>query len=266
MWTDMVLWTMGAVPGDATPRPKPTSSAAASVNKPANSRALVLAELGDQHRPFVDAARLWLSQFAAEHHFDLDYMENAKTLNATSLPKYQAVIQLNYPPYGWPPEATNAFREYIEKGQGGWVGLHHATLLGEFDGYAMWPWFSDFMGGIRFKNYIASFVSGNVQVEDRAHPVMRGLPESFRIAREEFYTYDRSPRPRVRVLASVDEQSYEPDSALKMGDHPVVWTNDRMAARNIYIFMGHGPDLFANKNYTALLRNSILWAAGKEVP
>jgi hypothetical protein len=25
MWTDLVLWAMGAIPGDATPRPKPTS-------------------------------------------------------------------------------------------------------------------------------------------------------------------------------------------------------------------------------------------------
>jgi type 1 glutamine amidotransferase len=35
------------------------------------------------------------------------------------------------------------------------------------------------------------------------------------------------------------------------------------AARNLYIFMGHGPDLLNNEAFTTLLRNAILWAAGK---
>ena len=34
----------------------------------------------------------------------------------------------------------------------------------------------------------------------------------------EWYTYDKSPRPNVRVLASVDEATYTPASDIKMGD------------------------------------------------
>ena len=48
-----------------------------------------------------------------------------------------------------------------------------------------------------------------------------------------------------------------------MGDHPVIWTNEHVPARNIYIFMGHGPDLLDNKAFTTMLRNAIVWAAGK---
>jgi type 1 glutamine amidotransferase len=91
---------------------------------------------------------------------------------------------------------------------------------------------------------------------------MKGLPEAFAIAKEEWYTYDRSPRANVRVLASVDESTYSPASAIRMGDHPVIWTNEHMAARNLYIFMGHGPWLLENQAYTTLLRNAILWASG----
>ena len=61
---------------------------------------------------------------------------------------YQVFIQLNYPPYNWNPTAMAAFTEYIEEGRGGWIGFHHASLLGEFDGFPIWPWFRDFMGGI----------------------------------------------------------------------------------------------------------------------
>ena len=134
--------------------------------------------------------------------------------------------------------------------------------LGEFDGYPMWPWFSDFMGGIRFKNYIANRVSGTVVVEDATHPATKGLPSTFVIGEEEWYTFDKDPRPNVHVLAHVDEASYQPPSDIKMGDHPVIWTNEKMKARNIYILMGHHPSLLKNNEYKILVHNAILWTAG----
>ena len=90
---------------------------------------------------------------------------------------------------------------------------------------------------------------------------MKGVPDSFMVQKEEWYTYDKSPRPRVHVIASVDESSYRPDTTIKMGDHPVIWTNEHYKARNIYIFMGHHPDLFQNPAFTTIFRNSIFWAA-----
>jgi len=105
-----------------------------------------------------------------------------------------------------------------------------------------------------------------VHVEDRTHHCMKGVPESFLIEREEWYSWDHSPRANVHVLASVDESTYSPDSSVKMGDHPVIWSNPRMAARNVYIFMGHGPWLLENKAFTTILRNSILWAAEPNHP
>jgi type 1 glutamine amidotransferase len=48
-----------------------------------------------------------------------------------------------------------------------------------------------------------------------------------------------------------------------MGDHPVIWTNKKMKARNLYVFMGHGPELFNNNAYTTLVRNAIFWCAGQ---
>jgi type 1 glutamine amidotransferase len=142
--------------------------------------------------------------------------------------------------------------------------MHHASLLGEFDGYPMWQWFSRFMGGIRWKNYIAGFAAGTVHVEDAGHPCMKGVPSSFVIEKDEWYTWDKSPRPNVHVIASVDESSYTPDTPIKMGDHPVIWSNEHYAARNIYIFMGHSPELFSNVAYTTLVRNAIFWAAGRD--
>jgi type 1 glutamine amidotransferase len=225
-------------------------------------RVVALAEKGGIHRPFVDAAIVWLKQVAVEDNFSIDYIENTDSIDDKFLSHYQLFIQLNYAPYEWKPAAEAAFERYIEQGGGGWIGFHHAGLLGDFDGVKMLPWFTNFMGGITYKDYIATFSSAKVMVDDKSHPVMKGVPSQFEIENEEWYTWDKSPRSQVHVLATVDENSYTPDSKLKMGgDHPVVWTNEHYKARNIYIFMGHHPELFQNKAYCQLFRNSILWAA-----
>ncbi|MGE5644916.1 MAG: ThuA domain-containing protein [Acidobacteriota bacterium] len=229
-------------------------------------RAVAIAERGGLHKPFVDAAKAWLAREGEAGGFTVDYIEDTAKIDDAFLAQYRLFIQLNYPPYMWTPTAMDAFRKYIEQGRGGWIGFHHASLLGEFDGYPMWPWFWEFMGSIRFKAYIPDFATGTVKVEAPTHPIMRGIAASFPIENEEWYTYDRSPRPNVRVLAGVDESTYTPDSKTKMGDHPVVWTNERVRARNVYIFMGHHPELFRNEAFTTLFHNSIAWAAEPQPP
>jgi len=224
-------------------------------------KVLAIAEPGGHHIAYSRAAKVWLNQLAADSGFVIDYIENTDSIDDAFLQRYQLFIQLDYPPYAWKEKAVKAFEKYITRGQGGWIGFHHATLLGEFDGYPMWQWFYAFMGNIRFKDYIANFAAAKVNVEDKAHPVMKGLPGSFVIEKDEWYTYDRSPRPDVHVMASVDESSYTPPSDKKMGDHPVIWTNTRFPARNVYIFMGHSPDLFQNEDYKRLFRNAIFWAS-----
>ena len=224
---------------------------------------IAIAEEGGLHQLFVDAAKVWLAKEAAANNFTVDYIEDTKPIDAAFLAHYRLFLQLNYPPYNWTPTAAAAFVDAIEHGTIGWIGFHHATLLGEFDGFQMWPWFSQFMGDIRFVKYIPTFATGKVNVEAPLHPAMQGLPKSFTIENEEWYTWSKSPRPNVHVLASVDESTYTPATDIKMGDHPVVWSNEHVKARNIYIFMGHHPELFQNPAFTTLFHNSILWAAGR---
>jgi len=235
--------------------------AAAPIDGEPRFRVVALAEQGGLHAPFVDAAKIWLNKLAAQSNFTVDYIQDTGKIDDAFLAHYQLFIQLNYPPYDWTPTAAAAFERYIDEGKGGWIGFHHATLLGEFDGFKMWPWFSDFMGGIRFTSYIPTFADGTVTVEDASHPTMKGVANPFLIQQEEWYTWDKSPRAHVHVLASVNEKTYKPESKIIMGDHPVIWTNENCKARNIYIFMGHHPDLFDNTAFTAIFRNSIFWAA-----
>ncbi len=224
---------------------------------------LVLTERGGQHGGFTDAGLKWLDEQSAPMGFEVTEINNTRLINDEYLSQFSLIIQLDFPPYTWKPEEEAAFTKYIDEGLGGWVGFHHATLLGEFDGYPMWQWFSDFMGGIRFKNYIAGLCNGTVNVEDTPHPVMKDVPASFIIPDDEWYTFDKSPRPNVHVLASVDESTYEPASEIKMGDHPVIWVNPTKKARNVYFLIGHSSKLYETEAFTTLFANAINWASQK---
>jgi len=249
---DAILWA-----ADHTASTPPGNS------KSPEFKTLVLTERGGQHEGFVAAALEWLKKKAAEKNFEIKVINEPGEEVERNLSKYAVFIQLDYPPYRWSDNAKAAFERYIEEGRGGWVGFHHATLLGEFDGYPMWKWFSSFMGGIRFENYIAETASGLINVEDKKHPVMKGVPASFVVKDDEFYTFDLNPRPNVHVLANVDESTYQPASQIKMGDHPVVWVNEKMKARNVYFLIGHDGTLFENNGFKIMVDNAISWAAGK---
>jgi type 1 glutamine amidotransferase len=226
-------------------------------------KVLVIAERGGPHEGFVVAALGWLDKLAQENNFEYTVVNNTNEITDEFLSKYRVFIQLNYPPYMWTDIAKAAFVKYIGEGRGGWVGFHHASLLGEFDGYPMWDWFSEFLGGIRYENYIAETASGTVNVEDRNHPVMKGVAVSFVVTDDEWYIFNKNPRPGVHVLANVDESSYHPDTKIKMGDHPVVWVNEKMKARNVYFLMGHHANLLKNDAFKTMVKNAVLWASGQ---
>ncbi len=222
---------------------------------------VILSENAGQHKPFVDAAIKWLIDESALWNMQIQIFTNANYLADKNLiDSTDLIIQLDFPPYTWNEQAKANFIEYINEGHGAWIGFHHATLLGDFDGWPMWNWFSDFMGGITFKNYIAPLADGTINIEAPAHPVMDGVAPSFVLADDEWYTYDRSPRPNVDVIASVDESTYSPASDVKMGDHPVVWSNPAVKAKNVYFQMGHSPRLFDSPDFCRMFRNALEWA------
>ena len=227
-------------------------------------KVLVLAERGGLHEGFTSAGLAWLEGQKERFNMELTVLNSAQDIARGELFRYNLVLQLNYPPYAWSKAAQQDMQQYIDQGKGGYVGFHHASLLGEFDGYPMWSWFSDFMGGIRYRNYIAEKCDGTVLTEDREHPVMKGVPERFVVKEDEWYTYETNPRPNVHVLASVDESSYSIRTDVRMGDHPVIWTNPGKKARNVYFQFGHSKSLFRNAAFIRLLENALHWTLGDD--
>ena len=234
--------------------------------RPEPTRVLVLYENAGHHKPFSESVLPWLREVAPEENLVLTEVYNPREFDEEYLDGFDVIVQLDYAPYGWAEKAVEAFERYVDEGRGGWGGFHPASLLGEFAGFPKWDWFSGLLGGIRYDNYIADLTDGTVHVEDAAHPVMAGVPAAFVIPDDEFYTYDKSPRqcPDVHVLATVDENSYTLETPIRMGDHPVIWTNTAKKGRNVYFQYGHSPKLGDNEPFKTLLLNAIHWTAEKK--
>ncbi|MDO5490245.1 MAG: glycosyl hydrolase family 18 protein [Bacteroidaceae bacterium] len=230
----------------------------------APQRILAIAETGNEHEAFSRAALAWLQARKDSLNIQVDHVTSLRDMPAGSLQQYHLILQLDYPPYAWSDEAKADFIQYIEHGTGAYIGFHHASLLGDIFGAGpMWDWFSKFMGGIRWKGYIEKPTDGTICLEDRTHPVTANLPDTIRIPQDEWYTYHSSPRPNVHVLAHVDEHSYSPASSVRMGDHPVIWTNPSIPARNVYFQFGHSASLFQQPAFVQMFSNAIRWALGK---
>jgi type 1 glutamine amidotransferase len=162
-----------------------------------------------------------------------------------------------------------ALRSWIEGG-GGWVGIHGAGG----DSFYAWPWYEDVLVGALFIGHPMGpqFQQAKLVVEDRTHPATRELPESF-VHDEEWYSFDQSVRAKgYRVLATVDESTYQPrlrflgqDKDLRMGaDHPVVWSHCVGRGRAFYSALGHQAKSYQQPEMEKLLAGAIAWAARLE--
>jgi len=221
-------------------------------------RVLVVASSDPDHAAVIAKAELLLAKIAAENRFALDFTKDAGRISEANLADYQVFIQLHLAPFNMTPQQQKALQAFIEKGHG-WIGIHAAGLTGRqflARGSPYWQWFQDLMGGIVYSPHPA-LQRGLVVFEDRNHPVTRNLPASFEV-RDEWYEFDKSPRPYVHVLARADESTYKPNRPI--GDHPIIWTNETYR-RALYIGIGHDPAICDDPLFATLMRDAIRWAA-----
>jgi type 1 glutamine amidotransferase len=232
-----------------------------SMNEPPAFRAMVILSRADDHTKMMTSARPFLEKMAQENNFVVDITDDTSKLNDDNLEKYQVVIQLQQAPFDMSPDQQDALQRFVTQGKG-WVGIHAAGLTGRdfvSPSKRYWQWFEDFMGGVTYSPHPAS-QKGTVVIEDRNHPVTKNLPSRFEVS-DEWYEFNKSPRPNVHVLATADESTYKQNKP--MGDHPIIWTNPNYR-RMIYIGIGHDASLCKDDNFFKLVRDAVLWAAEKK--
>jgi hypothetical protein len=134
----------------------------------------------------------------------------------------------------------------MEKG-GAWIGFHFAGFAMDNSDFPQnWDWYhSTFLGAGEYNNNTWRPTSAILRVEDRTHPIARGLPDTFSSSPNEWYRWSNDLRenPDIKILLSIDPSSFPLGTGPKQneiwnsGYYPVVWTNVNF--RMLYINMGH---------------------------
>src|SRR6202161_1817341 len=207
------------------------------------------------HVQFAEDALKFFSALAAKDNFTFDSTDDWAKLNASYLKRYQVVLWLNDEPIN--AEQRLAFQQYMETG-GAWLGFHAS---GYNDKDTNWPWFVDFLGGAVFHINSWPPLPAKLVIDDRTHPVARGIPDAYESPANEWYVWKPSPRLNkdVRVLVTFNPSNYPLGlkDVLTGGDLPVVWTNTKY--KMVYMNMGHGDKIFTSPIQNKLIENAANW-------
>lgn len=216
-----------------------------------------------RHKEGIAGGKEALANIAKEQGWGIFTTENGAVFNAEDLALFDAVVFLNTTGDVFNKSQEAAFQRWLEQG-GGWLGIHAAG-----DGsHAEWGWYMKELIGATFTAHIMGpqFQTATVVTEKAAHSVNQAMPAQWQ-HEEEWYSWEDSPRLRgFNILATVDEDSYTPsakllntETDLRMGDHPVVWSNCVGEGRAVYSAMGHRAEAFASANHLQLLTNALSW-------
>jgi type 1 glutamine amidotransferase len=217
---------------------------------------------GFRDDPSVNAAAAALQTMAAREHWTLFSTENAAVFNAADLKRFDAVVWNNVSGDVLTVAQRRDFKSYIEGG-GGYAGLHGSG--GDF--YYDWDWYPDRLLGARFKSHPMSpqFQAAKLKVDDPNDSIVQGLPPEWTMT-DEWYSFQNNPRQKgAHVLVTLDESTYQPRAGkldLRMGDHPIAWTQCVGKGRSFYTAIGHRPESYSDPNTFRLIQQGIAWAAG----
>lgn len=223
----------------------------ASADKPRFS-VLVFSKTEGYFHQSIPAGMAAIQKLGMENNFKVDTTINSEYFTDENLSKYDVVVFNNTTRDVLNDEQQEAFKRYMQSGKG-YAGIHAATDT-EYD----WEWYGGLISGAYFKDHPQGQPEAVIVVEDRNHPSTKMLPEKWEW-KDEWYNFKENPRGKVRVLASVDESSYEGGN---MGDHPIVWCNTYEGGRVWYSGLGHMIEGFKDPLYLQHLLGGIEWAAG----
>jgi uncharacterized protein len=168
----------------------------------------------------------------------LDFVDHVKTVDVL-------VLSVNTPAFTT-PAARRALFGHVAAGKG--VVLLHA---GVWYNYADWPEYNRELagGGSRGHDRLGEY---EVKATNPAHPIMKGVPATFRITDELYYfTPDAGGTP-IEILATAT-------STQRPGTYPQVFVVKHPKARIAGLTLGHDARAHDLPEFKTLLVNCIEW-------
>ncbi|MEW6158605.1 MAG: PVC-type heme-binding CxxCH protein [Verrucomicrobiota bacterium] len=178
----------------------------------------------------------------------VSYTENPATILET-LPKIDVLYLSNNNPIP-DPKTRQAIFDFTKSGKG--LLLVHPALWYNWND---WPEYNRILigGGSRRHDKYGEF---EVIVDEPNHPIMAGVPKTFRIT-DELYHFEKDANGTANQVLATGRN-------LETGKtYPVVWITQLPNTRIVCITLGHDGKAHELPAFKTLLQNSLKWAAGK---
>ncbi len=240
-----------ALRASVAPRARTGHAASLTSMADAATRVLVFTKTAGFRHESIPAGVAAVSALGAEHGFAVEPSEEGGTFTDANLTRFAAVVFLNTTGDVLDADQQAAFERYIRAG-GGFAGVHSASDT-EYD----WPWYGELVGTY-FSSHPA-IQEATVHVADATHPATRCVPPVW-TRTDEWYDFRSRPAAGIRVLATVDESTYQ--GAVMGSPHPIAWSHTFDGGRAWYTAMGHTIESYAEPDFLDHLLGGILWAAG----
>ncbi len=214
--------------------------------------------VGYRHESISTGLKMLYDQSQKENWI-ITATENDDLFNDDFLSEFDVAVFLNPTGDAISNKGQAAFEKWMNTGKG-LVGIHAAADC-EYD----WDYYDKLLG-VHFKTHPPQ-QKATVLIENTEHPAMKPFKgiKSY-TTYDEWYSFKENPSPRVHVLATLDEstiQKFENDS-FRMGDHPLIWWQEKNGIRSFYTGFGHTNEAFQDEKIIEHIINAINWA-GKRI-
>lgn len=216
---------------------------------------LVFSKTNGFRHASISSGLKMLSDNSEKQNWVITATEDQSLLRDGFLARFDVVVFLN--PTGDAIDETGqaAFEKFMKSGKG-FVGIHAAADF-EYE----WPYYGNLVAAY-FRTHPPA-QEATVIFENFDHPAMKpfkGMKTYTTV--DEWYSFKENPRPNVHVLARLDESTIQHDNDdWKMGDHPLIWWNDKDGIRSFYTVFGHTHEAFQDKLIIEHIKNAINWTA-----
>lgn len=216
-------------------------------------RVLVFSRTAGFRHDSIPAGIAALKELGASSNITVDATEEPRQFTTGNLARYDAVVFLSTTGDVLDAEQQKAFENYVATG-GGYVGVHAAADT-EYD----WEFYGGLVGA-RFASH-PHIQSATVRVEDHDHPATAHLPSAGWQRTDEWYNYRTNPRGQARILATLDETTYE--GGTMKGDHPIAWCRSYEGGRAFYTGGGHTTASYDEPAFRRHLLGGLRYATGQ---
>lgn len=158
--------------------------------------------------------------------------------------RYDAIVLYNFEKKPSEKQRQN-FLKLMDRGVG-LVVLHHGLHA-----YRDWPEYQKITGVTSFVADAKDNVDYTIHIEDPKHPIVKGMKD-YKV-KDETYRGDRAD-PKVHVILTTSEPT---------NYKAIAWVHTYRKSRVCFLQSGHGPSVYGQKEFRAVLGNAIRWTAGR---